>query len=150
MIVELDINELYVALMVGGRRRIESLCAGREDTKYYAVENALESDIQAAGSELAYAKFRNVHWNAGVDTFKGPDIGTNVQIRHSKLPHASLILRPADSDDEYYVLVTGEFPIFKIVGWLKGVDAKHEEFLKSPGRKAAAWFVPQNKLKPFK
>lgn len=149
--VVLTKSEMEMAALIGCQRQIECLVAGR---KYgYGLDeqntNGWEMHVEGAMAELAYCKYRKKYWSGSVNTFKSPDCGTDTEIRSSKLMNASLIVRDNDSDDSFYVLVIGTAPNFRICGWIKGCDAKIEQFKRAPNGRPPAYFVPQCELKPF-
>jgi hypothetical protein len=60
-------------------------------------------------------------------------------------------VRDNDPSDRYYFLVVGEPPTFRVAGWIKGVDAKQDQWLRNPGKgRKQAWFVPQHHLKQLR
>lgn len=140
-------EELTVGATIGIQRRIRSMQAGRKNNHGYGGESAWDVDIEGACAELAVAKAINRYWQAGIDTFKGGDVG-HLQVRMSKRRDASLIIRKDDPDEQIYFLVTGESPKFQIRGWIRAGDAKDPRFLREPNGRELAWFVPQTALKP--
>lgn len=147
--VQLSQEEMTIVSLVAGLRRSESKTNNRKDNHGFKGENAWDIEIEGAAAEMAYCKFRGKYWSASVNSFKDADCGINVQVRHTKLDNGSLIVREADNDEHYYVLVTGLSPSLRIVGWIKGGDAKNKAFIKGPNNRAIAYFVPQNKLMTF-
>jgi len=145
--IQLSFHEVYMAACIGVARRLASLKRG-ETNKVQNKDFGWHSDIEAACAELAVAKHLGVFWDGSVNTFKAPDIG-HLQIRHTQHNNGCLILRPADSPTETYVLITGTHPNYTIRGYIKGEDGKKPEFLRDPNGKFQAWFVPQCNLLPF-
>ena len=141
--------EMELAALVGIRRRTESKAKGRADNHGYNGTRAWDIDIEGAAAELAYCKARGKYWGGTLNGFKDADQGERVQIRHSALPEASLIVRPEDNPDHYYVLVTGSAPVFTLVGWMLGADATDQRFWKEPNGRPGAFFVPQSELHRF-
>ena len=71
-----------------------------------------------------------------------------IRSRQTEYLNGRLRLTKKDLDHKPYILVTGVMPTFNIVGWLKAVDGKKDEFLTDPtgaGRKKN-FFVPQGLL----
>jgi hypothetical protein len=120
--VTLDRNEIYIGAIIGVRRMLESW-KSKECNKVKNKDFGWHSDIEAACAELAFAKWMGVYWDFSVNTFKKPDVA-GYQVRHCQSADGSLIVRPNDSNSENYVLVVGTTPEFKIIGWIKGEDAK--------------------------
>lgn len=99
-----------------------------------------------AVGELAFAKYREIPWDESVDTYHGtPDVG-GVEVRATTYEDGHLVIRDNDADDRIFVLVTGSAPEVEIRGWIRGADAKRDEFLRDPHGYRQAWFVPQDAL----
>lgn len=141
--------EIEIAAAVGRLRRVESIRQGLIPAHGFDGHGYWDIDIEGAGAELAYAKSRGRYWGGCVNTFKGADVGTNVQIRSTKRKDGCLIVRDDDPEDHYFVLVTGEIPKFRVVGWMLGEDAKQERWAKEPNGRERAYFVPQGELNRF-
>lgn len=148
--VTLSQTEVEIAAMIGCKRRAESKSTGRLDNHGLENTDFWGIDIEGAAAEMAYCKFRNKFWSGSVNSFKSADCGTNVQIRSTHHKTGSLIIRNEDSDDDFYVLLVGTSPTFKICGWIKGVNGKSKEYMRSPNGRPTAFFVPQDKLVNFK
>lgn len=112
----------------------------------------LQLDVIGACGELVVCKALNRFWSPTVNTFHNvADIGVNIEARTTQQEGGSLIVRDNDPSDRYYFLVVGEPPSFRVAGWIKGVDAKQDQWLRNPGRgRKPAWFVPQNQLKQLR
>ena len=146
--VTLTNYELFAAAIVGVRRHIEALQDGLTPNAGFDGEG-WEIHIQGACGEQAYAKYEDRFWSGSVNTFKsGGDVGLT-QIRTRSKSDYDLIVREADRDDDYFVLVIGTAPTFKIVGWIQAKDAKQPQYLKEYGGRPPAFFIPQAKLQPF-
>jgi hypothetical protein len=148
--VTLTREEVEIAAMIGCRRRAESKDRGRIDNHGLGKADFWGIDIEGAAAEMAYCKFRGKFWSGSVNSFKGPDCGENVQIRSTHHDYGSLIIRHQDPDNDFYVLMVGVSPTFKVCGWIKGVDGKSEAFAQSPNGRPPAFFVPQHRLNKFK
>ena len=151
--VELDWNEVSLGAFVGLRRTITSLRKGRHRdvwaTKVKNKDSRWQVEIEGSLAEVAVAKHLGVFWDGSVDTFKRADVGS-VQVRHTELQEGCLIVRPEDADDEKYILVCGTYPIYELCGWMLGVMAKKEEFIRDPGGVKSAFFIPQKFLSDMK
>ena len=150
-IITLSKFEAQTACTIGCERRLTNRYK-EVGAKDYVKEvqfdlGGFERDIQAAAAEMAFAKARQMYWDFSVNTFKKPDVG-KIQIRHTIRSTGRLIVRPDDSDDEIFVLVTGEIPKFIIRGYMKGSRAKQDEFINNPGGGRPCWMVPQESLNP--
>lgn len=152
--VTLDWFEVEMAAGVGVRRRVEAAWRqGRRDL--YAVPGEAEpssnwqTHLEGAIGELAFAKAMGRYWNGSVNTFRqNGDVG-DVQIRARSLHHYDLIVRTHDRDGDYFVLLTGITPSFRVQGYILGANAKRPEWLKDHGGHGNAYFVPQSALTPL-
>lgn len=143
-----------MASSVGLRRAIDSILNGRRqaagDVDPTGVLALWQQHIEGALGEMAFAKALGRYWSGSVNTFKnGGDVG-DVQIRTRSRTDYDLIVRARDRDEDYFVLVVGCCPIYTIVGYMKGGDAKQERWGKNHGGHGAAYFVPQNELRPLR
>ena len=160
MKVTLSWDEALIAEKIGEWRHIKarndgltrSTEARGKPSEEDDSEEALQKDKDAAGAEMAVAKATNCYWPPSLDAQPKtvPDVGKAIQVRHTRLPHGSLIVSPKDEDDQYFFLVTGEIPEYEVRGFLKGKDAKKEEWLRDPNGRPAAYFVPQKALREVK
>jgi hypothetical protein len=144
--VSLEWFELSRAALVGVSRNVEAMRRGCENRM--PINNEWEIHILGACGECAFAKGTGRYWNGGVNTFKGSDIGRNIQVRTRSRHDYELIVRPDDSDDDVFVLVTGGPAQFILRGWIKGADARKQEFLHNHGGHPPAFFVPHSALRP--
>ena len=121
---------------------------GEEDDS----SEARKKDVDAAGAEMAVAKITNCYWPPSLEAQTNglPDVGKAIQVRHTRLPHGSLIVSPKDRDEQYFFLVTGEIPEYEVRGFLKGAEAKKEQYKRAPNGRPAAYFVPQKALREVK
>lgn len=145
--------ECHAAAMVGVQRRLTYMFHHVSDhlTVRDLKTDLFNSDIHAAGAEMAFAKFIKCYWEFSVNTFKKPDVGS-FQVRFNFLENGHLIVRPEDNPTEKYVLVIGCMPKYRIAGWCFGYEAKQDKFWRNPGNqpgKRFAYWVPQDQLKPL-
>ena len=146
MTIVLSKAEVATAAIVGMRRHIEALWANRKDQHGFDGEDGWTKHIEGACGECAVAKHLGRYWNFSCNTFKaGGDVG-KLQVRTRSEPHWDLIVRPDDSGDDIFVLVTGKAPTFEIRGWMRGRDAKQSKWWTTPNSRPKQWFVPQAEL----
>jgi hypothetical protein len=152
-LVQLKWYEVEQAIYVGARRESEALKDNRpknwkasDDEKISSIDN----HMQSAGAEKAVAKRLNINWHASINTFKdGPaDVGEGIEVRYAR-KKGRLKVTKDDHDDRYFVLVWGELPNYEIVGFIRGKDAKQDQFLDDPKGYGEAYFVPPQYLRPF-
>lgn len=112
------------------------------------AERVSEEVVGACG-EMAVCKAMNRFFSPSVNTFHGtPDVGGRTEVRATARPDGSLIVRDNDSDERWFVLVTGEPPLMVVRGGILGRDAKQDGWLRDPHGHRKAWFVPQTALTP--
>jgi hypothetical protein len=145
MKVTLTPAEMVMAANVGVLRHVSSLKAGRSD-RHGAAAGGWQLHIEGALGELAYSKAVGVFWPGSVNSFKGEDSAGGVQIRTRSKPEYELIVRDDDSDDDLFVLVVGTAPEYRVVGSIRGADAKRAEWRRAHGGREAAYFVPHGEL----
>lgn len=102
-----------------------------------------------AASELAAAKALNRYYNPGDrnNPFAAKsDVGECIQVRSTFHADGHLIVHDRDRDDHFFVLVTVDERTaeFDVVGWIMGMDAKQERFLRL--RRRPEYWVPQSEL----
>ncbi len=147
--VTLTPAELRMAALVGLERQLEALSQSLPDRHGYEGEG-WNIHIEGAAGELALAKWLGRYWDGSVNTFQsGGDVG-EIQVRTRSKEDYDLLVRPGDKEDAVFVLVIGKAPRFRVVGWIRGADAKRPEWLRAYGGRAEAYFVPQHALKPVK
>lgn len=147
MEITLDWHEYAMAAEIGKLRRMTALSRGSQNA-HGGINLSWTEDIEGAGAELCVAKALGIYWNGGIDTFKNPDLGHNIQVRWTPSHSNSLIVRSADPDTDYYVLVTGTLPTLTIQGYALGSYAKNEYWSKAPNGRPPAYFVPKDYLRP--
>ncbi len=143
--VNLTIDEIQVASMVGIQRQLEDIAQNKNPTFNEKKELAWQRHIEGALSECALAKYLNVYWNK--QKWDLPDVG-GVDVRCTHYHTGRLIIQNKDIDDRKYYLLTGLNGSYIIRGYIFARDGKQEKFLANPtgleGR--GGYFVPQEFL----
>lgn len=78
-------------------------------------------------AEALVAEWLGLEWNDRVIddlSVKPPDVGTRVEVRWTPHQNGHLIAHPTDSDDAIMVLVAGELPEMRVVGWTLGLTTR--------------------------
>ena len=145
-LIKLNYLEVHLASQIGMMRQEISLQKGLKDSHGFDGENGWSIHIEGAGGEMAVAKYANTYWMGSVNTFKKINDVGKVEVRTRSRDYYDLLIRNDDKNEDVFVLVVGKIPDFKIVGWLKGKDAKKPEWLKTYANREAAYFVPQSEL----
>jgi hypothetical protein len=153
LVVGLAWFEVEAAKSVAKLRRDEKHRLGLRDKYGYAAGDPWDCEVNSAAAEIATAKAANLYWSGGVNTFKGADVGTKIQVRWSdrdyRTQKTSLIVRPEDPDDHFYVLVTGRCDLFYLHGSMLGSTAKDPQWWSAPNGRPACWMVPRQALAHF-
>lgn len=145
--------EMEMAVLVGERRQGQAERRGLKDNHGFEGTREQQRRLHIAGAiaEMAYCKARNQFWTGSIDSFKGADVGDNVQIRHTENGHL-LPVRKEDNPDHFYVLVTGTPPTLTIHGYIQGSDAQNPQWWGTFGPndiRPPCWKVPQHALLPI-
>ena len=100
---------------------------------------------------MAAAKALGLYWGGSVDTFKKEMDLDNLEIRTRSRHSWDLLVRPYEADDRWYLLVTGEAPNFRVIGVMRGKEAKQPQWLQNhgDGKYKPAYFVPKDQLIPI-
>ena len=147
MNITLEPYEIIMGAMVGVRRRVSSIA--KKLDRGSTQGDPWGIDIEGALAEVAVAKALGIYFSGSVDTYKSPDLA-GIQVRWTPLDQGRLIVRDQDNDNENYILVTGTCPNYKISGWIEGFNAKDSQYISAPNGRSAAYFVPQESLKPMR
>lgn len=145
--ITLEWYEQVLAGVIGTLRQVE---AARLNCKPSSTkdDHAMARNIEAAGAELAVAKFLQRYWHPGVNRFRDPDVAPNVEVRQTTLDSGRLIIRKRSADPmRRYVLVRGTMPTFEVVGWIWGRDGMREEWVANPRGDGEVYLVPAAELR---
>jgi hypothetical protein len=149
--VTLTKEELYLASMIGSRRRIECMFHGSK--AHFETSDEWTGNIEPCCAEIAVSRFLNKYWTGGA--FCGPDSKDDVdgkEVRLTKYDSGKLLIYPEDNPDARYVLVTGLAPKYYIRGWILGREAiskgkNHEWWIEPKSKLRESWWVPQKYLR---
>ena len=144
--ISLTTEEIELGASAGVRRRIRRIEEGRKD--FVSTPDGFQRDIDGALAELAFAKALGLFWG-GLGGRGAADVGRDFEIRTSHNQGASMIVRDYDSDAARFVLILGGSQDFEVVGWMFGRECKSSEWLRRPNAETAAFFVPQDALRPM-
>lgn len=143
--VRLEWFEESRAALVGVSRNVEAMRKGCVNR--LPIGDEWNAHILGALGECAFAKATGRYWSGSVNTFKsGGDVGKAIQIRTRSKHEYDLIVRRDDGDDDLFVLVTGGPHEFRVHGWIRGCDAKSDEWRADHGNHGEAFFVPKERL----
>jgi hypothetical protein len=153
--ITLTFDEMTHAASIGAFRRIKSIANHRNpnSNNLKGVEfDRWRADIEGAMAEYAVAKWLNLPWTGSIETgdFKDADAGDNVQVRFTFHAGGGLLLYPKDRDAHLYVLTTGAYGTYQLLGWMQGSAGKVQMYLDHGKAKGLnAYLVPQSDLRPM-
>jgi hypothetical protein len=133
--------------MVGLTRQIDNIRAGRQDA-YGHEGDPWGSHVRGAMAEKTIAKYLRRYWSGNLGDLHAADVSQRLQVRSSLHANARLIVHPSpgDQSDHAYVLVIGDWPRYRICGWLWGYEAQQDRWWDDPKGNRPAFFVPQLEL----
>ena len=141
--IGLTVDEVAMAASHAMTRRAQNLRGNRGDREQ-RDRSTWDNEVEGACAELAFCKYRGVYWS-GVSGLKARD-GGFLDVRWTKhFGTGGLIMYPKDEDGGYFVLMDGFAPAFRIVGYMRGSDAKQDQWLDRGGY----YLVPRNALKHY-
>ena len=151
--VKLTPWEVDAAIWYGVQRRKYNI---EHDVKdHYGMNSAThgwQNMITAAITEAAFAKAKNVYWNADVGNFKAGDVMNYYEIRSSPYMYrnnARLRMHEWDKPDRPYILALLDEKKFEVhfIGWLFGRDGMLEKYWDDPWNTGfPAFWIKQHQL----
>lgn len=105
------------------------------------------NEIEAACAELAVARMSNRYWT-GIQFptgAAGADVGHNIDVRWTDRDDGRLLVKDWDDPAHIYVLVLGRAPLMRIVGYIRGEDAKVDRYW-DESLPRPCFAVPQSEL----
>lgn len=149
MEVTLSVEEFGRAISTAYERWSTSVRSNRTDILMEKTwEKGFNVHLYGAIGEIAAAKAIGCYAPLHVNQFSGmrSDLMHDVEVRHRISHEHQLIVREKDSDNRRYVLTRGTPPNIEVVGWIRGSDAKRDEYLCDHGGYSPAFFVPNDCL----
>ena len=120
--VTLTPDEIHLGSCHGVLRRFQKHCGKRSD-RVQKEESCWDNEINGALAELAFCKWRGIYWS-GVSRIKATDGGA-CEVRWTRHKDTGgLIVYDHDQDDCNFILADGFAPIYRMIGWIVGKDAK--------------------------
>jgi hypothetical protein len=100
---------------------------------------------EACGAEIAVAQYFGIKgFKPTLNTFKNEaDVMARLEVKHTKHNAGHLIINSTDRDDDVAMLVTGQSPVYQLVGWIPIKIARSELFRHESQDN---YWVPQGKL----
>jgi len=151
-VIELTDTEIRQVAITAADRMIDSIRKGLRHSHGYDGNDEWGVHFGGAAAEKAFCKFVDGYDASTVSNFNcngGADYRDNVQIRWTKNDSGRLIVRPSDDSDHFYYLVVGPVERMRVVGGIKGANAKQDQFKTNFGnpQRPEVYAVPQNHLR---
>lgn len=102
--------------------------------------------IQGTIAEYVVSLALELPWRP-IKPVRGADL-PGVEVRSTEHERGCLILHPSDDDDKAFVLVIGQYPRYRVAGWIVARLGKTPDHWREQARQAA-FFVPQPALAPI-
>jgi len=144
--VRLTADQVFLAAAVGVKRQYYAMERNLRDKKSVNAREGWTLHIEGAAGELAACLAMGIEWPATVNAGKAPDAWEHLEIRRRIEQWYDLAIRDGDRPERLYVLVAGQIPLFRVVGWIKGRNGMIPQYRKDPNGRGEAWFVPQADL----
>lgn len=152
--VELTNDERIRAEEVGAERFTVARKARAKNRHGFRAEDddAVENDRNAAGAELAFARFIGVpleDWQPHVGSWTKKNVGT-FDVRSTWRDYGRLLIRVSDPDEQRLVLVVGTLPKYRLCGWMTAEEGRRIGKKSDAGTgREEAWWVEQYQLHPM-
>lgn len=144
-------SELFLCGVMGVLRKVimiregQGQCATDKPDKW-------AREIEGNCGELVLAKLLKVPWVPRVmgedkterEQIKRFDVA-DLQVRTTHWPNGHLLIKPTDNPDDRFVLVVGESPDFRVVGWILARDGMKKEYW-DENLPTPAYKIPQQVL----
>lgn len=150
--VTLTQDQCIYPASIGVRRKLSAIEKNRNCSWGKSVGDPWKEDIFGAVAEWIVAKWLKLPWKS---FFENPseahgDVG-GCEVRYTHYWNGHLRGNDHDKPDAPYILVVGEYPNFRIVGWAYGREVHQEKYFGSKqadGERPAYW-MPQSDLRPL-
>lgn len=146
--VTLTATEQAIVEMVARMRMQHDRQAGARATVY--AGDALKREIESFGAEVAFCKMFGVYPDLNAEHHEPWDAvvkGYTVDVKHTVRPDGRLLVKAKSRSQlpDYYALMTGTYPTYRIVGTIKADDVLKPENL-DRNLHYPAYAVPQERL----
>ena len=149
MIVTLTWSEQLFAAQAGVMRRISAIHKKRDEPYKTPTGDLWGIDVESSGAEAAVAKALRRYWQPLSTIAETDGDVSGVEVRSTTRKDGHLIVHDRDKDHAPFVLVRGVFPVYDLVGWMYGRDAKQDQYKTTQVRFGYAYFVPDRDLRPL-
>lgn len=147
--VRLTPQELHHAGHLGLTRQYGAMSRGdRDSVNEKNYPDALNVHVIGAMGEMAVAQYLGFWFKFTEGTYKiYSDLQGDIEVRTRSNEDWDLLVRPNDADESTFILATLSGPDVIIQGWIKGRDAKRDEWMRDWGNKGRpVYSVPKKAL----
>lgn len=144
-IIDLTEKQLRDAVSVGTERQIRNLFNNRKPRYKCHPADDWKVHIQGALGEKVVSLYLGIPWDGNMDQLSLPDVGT-FQVRATPWPDGHLIVHKKDSDDQFFILVTGINLRHTIRGYRRADQVKIQKYWGELKKGRPAFNVPQSDL----
>ena len=143
-------TELMVAAYVGSGRNVQCLTRGYTPGAGVGPENSWTLNIEGAAGEMATAKALGIYYEPIIGNLQADDVGPYQVRANCSRKYDDTCLRQRDKPNRVYISVLSFCPDFELIGWIRGVDGKLDEYLR-PGEpdRPPCFYVPRKALLPM-
>lgn len=152
MEIELNQGEIAVAKWLAKKRYESNRAKGIVDRKM-GDQSAEFTDLNGVGAEMVFCKLFNLYPDFDLVPGKHDAVtrkGATVDVKATKYRNGKLLAvtsKKLEASD-VYVLVIGEFPKYRVVGYAKAEDLLNESQIKDLGR-GPTYAMEQSELRSF-
>ena len=150
---QITLSEVLHAATWGCYRNIQSWKNAKDKYGAQTEKDDWQINIMSCIGERAWAKYKNIYYNAEIGNYGAADVGNYYQIRASSIVNrhnAELRLHAKDEDEKPYILTLVGMEQVIFVGWLFAYEGKLTKYWGDRwGVRRPAYFVPQKDLHPM-
>jgi hypothetical protein len=119
-------DEIRYCAYHGIDRRMKRL-DGNHHCKNKVYKSVWDDDVESCCAECAFCKWHGVFWS-GLGHYKSPDSAVLEDVKWTRYPDGYLGIHPQYDNNTRFVLMDGYAPVFRVIGWAYGGEAKKEEW----------------------
>lgn len=121
--IQLAYKEIIMVATMAVCREVENLKNGRQVEPGRDPETMWGSHIEGALGEWVVAKSLGI-FPAGMPTYRGVDLGRDIEVRTGTEHHFRLPIYTEDVDGRRFVWVTGQLGLYRVRGWISTEEGK--------------------------
>ena len=138
MVININETEQIIARHLAKRRYENNRARGLVD-RQIGGQTSEETDLNGIGAEMAFAKLFNVYPDLGDIPGKEDGIwkkGSTYDVKTTKYKNGRLlaVMNKRIEDCEFYVLMIGEFPSYRLTGYASAEELLSGRYIDDLGR----------------